>query len=645
MKARLLPNLLSRSLFGMMIVCWCLPMAGQNAKWYFGTAGIDFSTPTPTAITTSAMSTYEGCATVCNEDGQLLFYTDGVSVWNRLNTVMPSGAGLFGDYSSSNSAVIVPQPGNPNSYFIFTTECYYPLTGLHYTRVDMCLDGGLGAVVVGEKNIFLTGQTPEKVTTALHANGRDVWVITHGWNNNQFIAYEVTSAGVNPVPVISNAGPIHGPDFFMSVGCMKSNPDNNKLAVAVEISGNRLELYDFDNSTGVVSNPVIVTTPHFAAGLGFGNTLYGCEFSPDSKYIYTSSWYDDNIYQMDISSWDAALIEASSTIIGTTDAISNVGALQLGPDGKIYCATQFQNSVGVIQNPNAAGIACNYIDAAFDLSGETVYAGLTAYVQNNVISYLPTVTTDPACSGSPFGFAFTGEAEYDAVYWDFGDPATALDISSDFSPTYTYSAPGTYTVTCIYTIGCFTDTVALDINVAGGGAGLALPEDTTACIETFAGFTLTIDNALDNISWNTGDTSASVFVGEEGIYSVSAVNSCGDILADSISVLLIECDTISDDTLTLSECIPALPNAFSPNGDGVNDIFRVIQNADCQPVNYTLHIYNRWGALVFASDDIGSGWDGRYQNRDQEIGAYVYYLQTTVQDHTTMRTGSVTLIR
>lgn len=643
MSRLLLPKLFAICLFLEMLPH--IALKAQNAQWFFGTAGIDFSTPTPTPLTSSAMSTYEGCATVCDADGQLLFYTDGVSVWNRLHTLMPGGTGLFGDISSSNSAVIVPQPGNPNSYFIFTTECYYPLTGLHYTRVDMCLDGGLGAVVAAEKNVFLTGQTPEKVTTGLHANGRDVWVVTHGWNNNQFLSYVVTPAGVNPVPVTSNVGPNHGPDFFMSVGCMKMNPDNNKLALAVEISGNRLELYDFDNSTGIVSNPVVVPTPHFAAGLGFGNTLYGCEFSPDSKYIYTSSWYDDNIYQMDISSWDAAVIEASAIVIGTTDAMSNVGALQLGPDGKIYCATQFQNSVGIIENPNAGGIACNYVDAAFDLAGETVYAGLPSYVQNNQISYIPTIITEPACAESPFGFSIIGEATYDAVNWDFGDPGTTTDNSTDFITTYTYAASGNYTVTCVYTIGCFTDTVELEVTVSAGGSNISLPEDTTACIETFSGFTLTIDDALENILWNTGDTTASVFIGEAGTFIVSAVDACGAIVEDSINVQLITCDTLFDDTLSVSECIPALPNAFSPNGDGINDIFKVIQNNNCIPAQYSLHIYNRWGTLVFVSENADTGWDGRYQNKEQEIGTYVYYLRSADQNHSTTRTGSVTLIR
>ncbi|MBK9557263.1 MAG: hypothetical protein IPO47_15825 [Bacteroidetes bacterium] len=216
------------------------------------------------------------------------------------------------------------------------------------------------------------------MNTALHTNGKDIWVLTHGWNNNEFRVFLVTAAGVDPTPVITAIGPVHGTDFFQSVGCMKMNRDNNKIAVAVEVSGNRIELYDFDNATGIVSNEIIITTPHSAAGLGPGNTVYGVEFSPNNNFIYSSSWFDDNIYQLDITSGDAATIEASATIIGTTSAASNVGALQLAPDNKIYAATQYKNKVGVINAPDIAGLACNYVDNGFNLEGETVYAGLPA---------------------------------------------------------------------------------------------------------------------------------------------------------------------------------------------------------------------------------------------------------------------------
>ena len=627
-----------------------LPLANvygqkQNNNWYFGTAGIDFNGPSPVAITTSAMSTYEGCATVSDKFGNLLFYTDGVSVFNRENNVMPSGTGLFGDYSSSNSAVIVPKPGDPNKYYIFTTESYYPLTGLHYTLVDMCLDGGLGAVVGGEKNVFLTGLTPEKVTTALHANGKDVWVVTHGWNDNEFRVFLVTAAGVDPTPVITAIGPIHGPDFFQSVGCMKMNLDNNKIAVAVEISGNRIELYDFDNATGIVSNEIIITTPHSASGLGPGNTVYGVEFSPNNNFIYSGSWFDDNIYQLDISSGDAATIEASATVIGTTSATGNVGALQIAPDNKIYAATQYKNKVGVINAPDEPGLACNYVDNGFNLSGETVYAGLPAFVQNNEISYQPEFEFVAGCAGGISQFSFSSDATYDAVFWDFGDPTNTLDNSTAFDATYIYSDTGTYTVTLIFTIGCFTDTAITDIFVNEGALYNLLPADTTVCIEDASSIILFLTATLTDIEWSTGSTANEIEVSADGIYTVSGSDDCGILQTDSIVVDFVDCEI---DTTTNEEpvtCFIQFPNAFSPNGDGFNDMFNPVVNQLCLVEQFELQIYSRWGELIFSSTDINIGWNGFYQNTQQEIGSYVFIAKATIDSMEMMQSGTVTLLR
>ena len=79
--------------------------------WYFGSnAGIDFNTEIPTAITDGAMDTPEGCATMCDNMGNILFYTNGVTVWNSEHEVMPNGDELFGNVSSTQSAIIIKKP-------------------------------------------------------------------------------------------------------------------------------------------------------------------------------------------------------------------------------------------------------------------------------------------------------------------------------------------------------------------------------------------------------------------------------------------------------------------------------------------------------------------------------------------------------
>ncbi|MFY8029734.1 MAG: hypothetical protein ACOVPB_11205, partial [Bacteroidia bacterium] len=93
---------------------------GEANIWYFGqNAGLDFNSGSPVPLSNGAINTYEGCASIANSAGALKFYTDGITVWNANHTAMPNGTGLFGDPSATQSAIIVPKPGNPNIYYVF----------------------------------------------------------------------------------------------------------------------------------------------------------------------------------------------------------------------------------------------------------------------------------------------------------------------------------------------------------------------------------------------------------------------------------------------------------------------------------------------------------------------------------------------
>src|SRR4051794_7807308 len=87
----------------------------QTTKWYFGgQAGLDFMGGGPTILTNGMCSPWEGCASIASPAGALLFYTDGITIWNSTHAVMANGSGLFGNSSSTQSGVIVKQPGNAN---------------------------------------------------------------------------------------------------------------------------------------------------------------------------------------------------------------------------------------------------------------------------------------------------------------------------------------------------------------------------------------------------------------------------------------------------------------------------------------------------------------------------------------------------
>src|SRR5215831_20078345 len=176
----------------------------QGNLWYFGTAaGLDFSTFPPKPLFNSAMNAREGCSVMCDENGRLLFYTDGSTIYNRQHKVMASG--LLGHPSSSQSCIIVPKPGSQsNSFYIFTSDAYEDngLLGYNYTEVNMLMNGGVGGVTAN-RNIFLNGPSSERLTAIQAADKSSYWVITNNWSSNVFYAWKVDCKGISTVPVIS----------------------------------------------------------------------------------------------------------------------------------------------------------------------------------------------------------------------------------------------------------------------------------------------------------------------------------------------------------------------------------------------------------------------------------------------------------
>ena len=169
---------------------------------------------------------------------------------------MPNGNGLLGGsaalLSSTTAAVIIPKPGSNNLYYIVTIDEQFSPNGVQYSIVDMNLNGGLGDIVNNQKNIFLFQTSSEKLEVVPAANGQDVWLITHDNPGNTFYSFLLTSTGFQTTPVVSTIGGTHG----NGSGHLKINRQFNKLARG-NFFDSSVELFDFNNANGVVSNPII----------------------------------------------------------------------------------------------------------------------------------------------------------------------------------------------------------------------------------------------------------------------------------------------------------------------------------------------------------------------------------------------------
>ena len=346
----------------------------EATHWYFGEyAGIRFEWGEPIAVTNGSATQWEGTAAVSSSTGELLFYTNGETVFDANHSVMPNGSYLLGNISSSQSAMIIPSPGSSDIYYIFTIdEVDYNggASGLRYTKVDMSLNNGLGDVVDTVKNVLLEPNVSEKLTATRHSNGIDYWVIIPKWGTNNFYSYLVTVDSVSTDPVISSDGAIIAENIDNAKGYMKVSHDGTKIAKAN--AGLRfVEVFDFNNINGEVSN--VITLFNISA------EPYGIEFSPSNQYLYVNSWKSKPqkvLAQYDLFAGDEGDIKNSRVEIATgTD-----GALQLGPDNRIYVAVNMSVYLKRINHPDKKDTLCDFETNAVYLEGKLCRWGLPNFV-------------------------------------------------------------------------------------------------------------------------------------------------------------------------------------------------------------------------------------------------------------------------
>lgn len=347
--------------------------------WYFGErVGIDFTGGSGILDTNNVIYSYEACSVISDTSGNLLFYTNGDTVWDRTHNIMPNGTGLMGCNSSSQGALIVPKPNDNNIYYIFTTDCSENSgnNGLRYSIVDISLNGGIGDIV--GKNIVLISPTTEQLNAVRHCNGTDIWIAVHELLTDRFYSYLVTSTGINITPVISIIGPVYlNPNpICILTGEFKFSPNGKKLGVTAASCLSPFlitELYDFNNQTGIISNYISLPTD---------SLCYGVSFSPDNSKLYFSYLSPGSgIFQYDLTDTTSSAIVSSKTQIFSSANVTLTG-LQLSPDNKIYVTRFMEDTLGIIQNPNSLGLSCNYVNSGLNLNGRICHETFPNFIES-----------------------------------------------------------------------------------------------------------------------------------------------------------------------------------------------------------------------------------------------------------------------
>jgi len=493
---------------------------GEANNWYFGhKAGITFNTTPPSVLYDGKLNTNEGCASISDRSGNLLFYTDGIRVWNRKHQLMPNGTGLLGNPSSSQSAIIVPRPGSSTNYYIITVPDNGGVgIGMRYSEVDISLADGFGDVLKDTKNKKLFAPTTEKVTVVKHSSGDGYWIVGAEPRSKKYYTFIIDCNGINTTPIISNVS--QGIDTG-SYGCIVASPDGKLLAMASHSKG--IDLLNFDATTGTISHKQTL------GRIGKNTWDYGVAFSPNSKVLYGTSVQNSTgrkLIQWDLSASDiqSTKLVLSENLPGDSPAEGGYGAgtIQLAPDQKIYVAQAGTTHLGVIEHPNNIGQICNYTKNAISLGDRKCDLGLPPFISSFFIQQKSIVTLGKECQDREVQFALT-ENNNNALKWNFGDSSSGTtNESTETNPKHTYTKDGNYTVKLVeYSVNCsINDTSTINI-IVGTSNSIFVSNDTTICngasVELKA-----LGGEQNGWRWNTNDTNSSITVSptETTTYSV-----------------------------------------------------------------------------------------------------------------------------
>ncbi len=687
----------------------------QNNQWRFGFgSSIDFNTTPPSYPAGAALpsilpplitgTVIEGSASIADKNtGALLFYTDGVTVWNALNQPMPNGTNLGGSdvLSSYMAAVIVPMPGSCSRYYIFCQDDYEEGTdGITYSVLDMSLDNGLGDIVAGQKSIPLYDNNETELLMAYpKSSGDGYWLISNGSDplNPTLVSFDVSSQGINATPVFS---PI------LRNGSGKLNYQGTKFVCSGQfdtITSSYLgfEMYNFNAATGQISSPV-----NIPFNVPFDILQY-FEFTFDGNYLYAAANF--SLYRFDLTSANPTTIAASGTLIPFTNQTGLNAALQLGPDSNLYhiigsTIYQIQNPADLIPGPITS---LPSVLMPFYCLPPWIFILPNTNLQGSITS------TGDSCIPTNQTFTVSDTSFIDSILWDFDDPNSGLNNSSSvISPSHQFSSAGQYTITAIVNYACGVDTILFPIQI-NALAVLTLSTVPGTCGQANGTATANATGGAGNYAytWSNGATGSSITGLSAGSYSVIATdqNGCSSAAQVIVSttpasgVTLTASDTIiglnesatleivGGDTynwspatgLNCTDCASVIatpqssttytvtgtdsigcpyirlvnvvvdiicgelfvPNIFSPNGIGNPENEKLCIYSNCiKSMNFG--IYNRWGELIFSTDNQNDCWDGTHKGVPVMTGVYAYRLFVEQFDGQKIeKSGNITITR
>ena len=443
---------------------WLFGYETDSSLPQFGGSVMDFNNDTLLMYTHDREMPFDATnASICDDSGHLLFYTNGVYIANFVHDTIENGGCCLNPMELNNvdgnrvpqGTIILPFPENEKEYYLIhggrrlIQGDFLDAGGgpIYYSHLDMEVNNGFGKVL--EKNIPIISDTLDigKLTATRHANGRDWWLTVPEFRSNLFYKLLLTPEGVN-LSTQSIGEPVAnglGQAVFAPDGSVYANITLNSFVDCAA------HIYRFDRCSGELYDPVYIP-------INCGAAAAGVAISPNSRFLYLL--VHTVIYQIDLWSddWEASMQEVA-VYDGYEEPIPGFDSLffptrfflgQLAPNGKIYInTTNGVKSLHVINQPDSLGMACDVQQHAIQLPT------LNAFSLPNFPNYQLRAKQGSLCDslgplaqfsknslGLEVQFTDESTANPNAWEWDFGDGASSIEQH----PLHFYTAVGTYEV-------------------------------------------------------------------------------------------------------------------------------------------------------------------------------------------------------
>ncbi|MEO8066308.1 MAG: hypothetical protein ABI599_01320 [Flavobacteriales bacterium] len=352
-----------RTLLITCLVGCCMLAQGQarNNNWVFANKWLSFNNDTTTLPPLAYHPSFRN-ACISDTAGNFLLLVDDNGVRDNTFGLMPNGTAADLGYSGEQgNYLVLPKPGDPQGYVVMVNS-REDLKRAGVVEVNMSLNGGLGAVSMPLQ--WYMDSTTAKLAATPHGNGTDYWILQHEDGTNEFHAYQLTTTGVDPTPVISHVGTPFQPsdtsaanaDFW---GPMKFNVQGDMIAMAnmdpfATDTATEIQLFRFDDLSGTVTS--LASIDHRYTELLGGNPVVyynyrrqtgGLEFDASGTHLYSFTWdclppqEYDGLFQSNLDVLADDPIQTSTIFVFNGPValytFDNRGSsLELAPDGRIF---------------------------------------------------------------------------------------------------------------------------------------------------------------------------------------------------------------------------------------------------------------------------------------------------------------------